>query len=123
MIELMETKTSEENVFAALFGHNPAISLDERARVIAELEKIGSLTFDVKKDSDGWTAQCKEVSGIVAGGINPNPSEVEIETQIRSAIFAAFNVKEQEVDKKSPYFAIRDFGHTENSVSEEQTRR
>ena len=109
----MEPTTNDTTAFAALFGNNPAISLDERARVAAELEKIGSLSFDLCKEESGWTAQCKEVPGIIAGGTNPDPSPNEIESEIRSSIFAAFNVQEQEPEKKSPYFAIRDFSHGE----------
>lgn len=107
----MDIKTSENTVIAALFGNNPAISLDERARVMSELEKIGSLTFNLSKDENGWVAQCDEVTGIIAGGTNPNPSPNEIESEIRSTIFAAFNVRETEPEAKSPYFGIRDFAN------------
>ena len=89
---------------AALFGNNPDISLDERARVIVELDKIGSLSFDMTLNKDGWTAQCKEVPGIIAGGTNQNPTESEIETLIRDAIYAAFDVKLEKKDSKSPFF-------------------
>ena len=92
-----------ENKFASLFGHNPDISLDERARVIKELEHIGSLTFGVEKDEEGWVATCNEVKGIIAGNTNPNPSDVEIESQIREAIYAAFNVKFEKKSTPSPF--------------------
>lgn len=105
----MDIKTSENTVIAALFGNNPSVSLDERARVAAELEKIGSLTFSLRKDENGWVAQCDEVPGIIAGGANPNPSPMEMESEIRSSVFAAFNVRETEPEPKSPYFGIRDF--------------
>ncbi len=105
----MDTKNQKPNIIAALFGSNPAISLDERARVMAELEKIGSLTFSLSKDENGWTSQCDEVPGIIAGGTNPDPSQNEIESEIRSAIFSAFNVNETKTEEKSPYFGIRDF--------------
>ncbi|MDP2651549.1 MAG: hypothetical protein Q8O94_00220 [bacterium] len=107
----MDTKNSKNTVIAALFGNNPAISLDERARIMTELEKIGSLTFSLSKDENGWVAQCDEVSGIITGGTNPNPSQSEIETEIRSAIFSAFNVRETKPEAKSPYFGIRDFNN------------
>jgi predicted RNase H-like HicB family nuclease len=107
----MDTKDQKNIVVAALFGNNPAVSLDERARVMAELEKIGSLTFGINKDENGWIAQCDEVPGIIAGGTNPNPSPNEIESEIRSAIFAAFNVRETEPEARSPYFGIRDFSN------------
>src|SRR3989344_561384 len=101
---------SENNeVIAAIFGNNPAVSLDERARVTSEIQKTGgSLNFEVNKTEDGWTAQCKELPSIVAGGTNPDPTGNEIKTEIRSAIFAAFNVQETAPEKKSPYFGIQD---------------
>ncbi len=83
--------------YAALFSNNPDISLDERARVISELQKIGGLSFTIHTDEGGWTAQCNEVDGIVAGNTNPHPSNAEIESQIREAVYIAFNVR---VDKK-----------------------
>ena len=82
-----------ENKLATLFGNNPDISFDERIRVVRELEKIGSLTFAVEKDEEGWVAKCNEIEGIIAGNTNPNPSDLEIESQIREAIYVAFNVK------------------------------
>lgn len=78
---------------ASLFGNNPYIDLDERARVSRELGKIGSLTFKVSKDEDGWMAQCKELPGIITGNTNPDPENVEIESQIRDAIYTALNIK------------------------------
>lgn len=78
---------------ASLFGNNPHIDLDERTRVAGELEKIGSLNFKVSKDEEGWMAQCKELPGIITGNTNPNPKNDEIESQIRDAIYAAFNIK------------------------------
>ena len=82
-----------EKKYASLFGSNPDISLDEKDRVITELQKIGSLTFTIETDEEGWTARCNEIEGIIAGNTNPNPTDVEIESQIREAIYAAFNVK------------------------------
>ena len=101
-------------VHALLFGHSTDITLDERTRVLAELQKIGSLTFNVTINDDGWMAQCKEVSGIIAGGTNPHPTNSEIEIQIRDAIFAAFDVKTQTEEagtdfRASPYFTYNDF--------------
>ena len=96
--------------YAALFGNNPDISLDERARVINELHKIGRLTFKITTSEEGWLAQCQEVTGILAGSTNPNPTSAEIESQIRDAIYAAFDVKVKE-EKGSPYFSYNDFTH------------
>ena len=78
---------------AWLFGLNTDIHPDERARVLNELQKVGSLTFKIHKDQEGWTAVCNELPGIIAANTNPNPSSDEIESQIRDAIFTAFNVK------------------------------
>ena len=89
----------KENLkFASLFGNNTDIDLEERTRVVRELEKIGSLTFKITKDADGWTAQCREMAGIITGNTNPSPTDTEIESQVRDAIYSAFNVK---VHKKS----------------------
>jgi len=85
----------KDKKYAAIFGNNPDISLDERTRVIRELEKIGSLTFKIQSDEEGWTAQCDEIPSIVTGNTNPSPTQNEIESQVRDAIFAAFNVKIQ----------------------------
>lgn len=87
---------------ALLFGNNTDISVDERARVLMELEKIGSLTFKIQKGEDGWIAECKEIEGLIAGNTNPNPSSVEIESEIREAVFAVFNVKRERVPTVSP---------------------
>ena len=91
--------------FAALFGNNPDISGDERLRVISELQKIGSLTFKIYQDEEGWTAKCNEVPGIIAANTNPTPSNEEIESQIRDAVFTAFNVRfdKREESIKSPF--------------------
>lgn len=94
--------------FASMFGNNPDISLDERARAINEIKKIGSLTFTVDKHADGWLAQCKEVSGIITGNSNPNATPLEIESLIREAIYAAFNVRFQKsADSSSPLFRFK----------------
>lgn len=103
----MDTHNSNNSTLAALFGTNPDIPLDERARVLAEIEKIGSLTFSITKDEEGWTAQCQEVPGILAGGTNPKPTSAEIESQIRESIYAAFSVKVTR-DEASPYFTYND---------------
>lgn len=95
----------ENPTIASLFSGNSNISPEEKARVIGELEKIGSmLTFKIYKNEEGWTAQCNEVSAIIAGGTNANPSNSEIESQIRESIFSAFNVEA----KESPYFTFTD---------------
>jgi len=79
--------------YSVVFGNNPNISIEERDRVVKELEKIGSLTFKVEKFEEGWYASCKEVPSILAGNDNPNPSQSEINKEIRSAIYTAFAVE------------------------------
>ncbi|MEK7180073.1 MAG: hypothetical protein AAB706_01235 [Patescibacteria group bacterium] len=97
----------EKPNWALLFGNNADISLGERARVLNEINQIGSLTFKIYRNEEGWMAKCQEVNGIIAGGTNPQPTSVEIESQIRDAIFAAFDVKTN-VDKESPYFTYQE---------------
>lgn len=59
-----------------------------------EIERLGGmLHFTIRKDEDGWSAQCNEVEGIITGGTNSNPTEFEIETNIREAIHTAFHIK------------------------------
>ena len=82
-----------KNNFALLFGNNADISLDEKARVISELNKIGGLTFKISKDEEGWVAKCNEIPAIIACNTNPSPTSDEIESLIRDAVFSAFNVR------------------------------
>ena len=115
-------KTTSDNItFAALFGNNPDISLDERARVLAEIQKIGDLTFRITTNEEGWLAQCKEVPGILAGGTNAKPTGAEIESQIRESIYAAFDVKVEQ-NKKSPYFTYNDVSRNEPNFSITHTK-
>jgi hypothetical protein len=91
--------------FASLFDNNLGISSNERTRVEKEIEKVGGLTFKIHIEKDGWYAECKEVPGIIAANANSHPSSIEIESQIRDAIFAAFNVRIEKPSKtvKSPF--------------------
>ena len=94
-------ENSKEMKQALLFvGHD--LSDEEKMRITLEIRKIGNLTFSLYYDEDGWTAQCNEVSGILASGDNPKPSLDEIESEMRSAILAVFGAKRQ---ASSPYFA------------------
>lgn len=62
-------------------------------RASEQIQKLGgSLHFTIEKNEEGWSTQCKEVSGIITGGSNPNPTNYEIEHQIRAAVHAAFHV-------------------------------
>jgi len=64
--------------------------VDDALKQIVKLG--GTLHFKIEKDNEGWTAQCKEVNGIVTGGSNLNPSDFEIEERVRDAIHTAFNI-------------------------------
>ena len=67
---------------------------------IKEIGRDGMLHFIIKSHKKGWTAQCEEIEGIVTGNTNPNPSQDEINTNIRNAIFAAFNVQPKSITKR-----------------------
>lgn len=72
-------------------------NLDGTQRMKEQIDKIGgTLHFTIEKVQDGWTAQCDEIMGIVTGGTNSNPTDQEIEDQIREAIYAAFHVSVKE---------------------------
>ncbi len=66
-------------------------AIEKMTEQIAQLG--GMLHFSISKDENGWSAQCNEVSGIITGGANPNPTDFEIESNIREAIFTAFHVQ------------------------------
>ena len=98
---LMETP-SKNYQYGLLFA-GEAVSLSEKARVMEEIEKVGSLTFALSLNDEGWVAQCNEMPALIAGNTNPHPSDIEIKSEIRSAIFSAFDVKTEPVGVESPY--------------------
>jgi hypothetical protein len=59
---------------------------------IKEVGKDGMLHFTIETHQQGWMAQCEEIKGIVTGNTNPNPSQEEINSHIRDAVFSAFNI-------------------------------
>ncbi len=75
--------------------------VDGKTRDYGAIEKMthqiqqlgGMLHFTISKDEYGWSAQCNEVTGIITGGTNINPTDFEIESNIREAIFTAFHVE------------------------------
>ena len=98
----MET-SSMNYKYGMLFG-GELVSGSEKARVMEEIEKVGSLTFALSINEEGWVAQCKEIPSIIAGNTNPNPSDIEITSEIRAAIFSAFDVKTESTGGvESPY--------------------
>ena len=88
---------------ALLFADFPEISEAEKDRITDQIRELGGLTFTLYLDEDGWTAQCNEVSGIIAGGRETNPSPEVLEEGMRQAIFAAFSVDAS--PKEAPGFS------------------
>lgn len=97
----METSPKDYK-YGMLFGGEP-VSESEKARVMEEVEKVGSLTFALSIGEEGWVAQCNEIQSIIAGNTNPNPSDIEITSEIRAAIFSTFDVKIESTGIESPY--------------------
>jgi|GEM_PF-2605195 len=63
-------------------------------KMTKQIEQLGGmLHFTISKDEEGWSAQCNEIMGIITGGSNPAPTDFEIESNIREAIFTAFHVE------------------------------
>lgn len=67
---------------------------DRRVQAMkAEIEKVGGrLNFTVQRHENGWTAECKEIKGVVSGGTERNPTEQEINNTIRDAVFTTFGI-------------------------------
>jgi hypothetical protein len=97
----MET-ISKNFKYGMLFG-GELVSESEKARVMEEIGKVGSLTFALNIGEEGWVAQCLEIPSIIAGNTNPNPSDIEITSEIRVAIFSTFDVKIESAGIESPY--------------------
>ena len=72
-------------------------AIQNMERQIAEVG--GMLHFTIAKSEEGWSAQCNEIEAIISGGRNPNPSDYEMESNIREAILTAFHIV-----SKSPEF-------------------
>ena len=82
-------KQKRANIFAGNEAEDFA-SVESMTRQIRDLG--GMLHFTITRSGDGWMAKCNEVEGIITGGLNPDPSEFEIESQIREAIYTAFDI-------------------------------
>lgn len=92
-------KNNYANIFAGF-----TVSEEERFRVGTEINKMGGISFSkIEKTEEGWFAQCDQIDGIIAGNTNPTPTNSEIESEIRQAIFSAFNVRVEEASVKSPF--------------------
>src|SRR3989344_1744655 len=97
----MDTLTTNYQ-YGLLFGGEP-VSESEKARVIEEIKKVGSLTFSLSLNEEGWVAQCNEMPSLIAGNTNPSPSNIEIKSEIRATIFSAFDVQTEQMRIESPY--------------------
>ena len=97
----MDTLTTNYQ-YGLLFGGEP-VSESEKARVIEEIKKVGSLTFSLSLNEEGWVAQCNEMPSFIAGNTNPSPSNIEIKSEIRATIFSAFDVQTEQMRIESPY--------------------
>jgi hypothetical protein len=60
---------------------------------IKEIGRDGMLHFTVRINQDGWIAECEEVTGIITGGKNKNPTQEEIRISIRDAVYSAFDIQ------------------------------
>ena len=74
----------------------------------------GKLNFHIQRYADGWTAECKEMEGIITGGNNPNPTDQEINNEIRDAIFSAFGIP--------PYLCKDELIRSVREIALEETR-
>lgn len=78
---------------AKLFNFPIKPESDRRVQnLLAEIERQGNLHFKIESHKNGWTAECENIKGIITGGANPNPTQEEIDSQIKDAIFTAFGV-------------------------------
>ncbi len=57
----------------------------------------GQLTFRVTRDEESWLAECNEIPGLFTGAPNAEPSNDEIDSMVKDAIFSAFGVGHGEV--------------------------
>lgn len=58
-----------------------------------EIRKVGGLLhFNIHADASGWHAECVEMEDIITGGQSPNPTDDEIQVNIREAIHTAFHI-------------------------------
>ena len=92
-----------KKLYPLLDGLTVAESKEEVNNAMGQIKDLGGvLLFNIEKFSDGWSAQCKQVPGIITGGTNPEPTESEMEFQIRDAIHSALNLR-----TKLPYETLK----------------
>ncbi|MFH1192885.1 MAG: hypothetical protein V1656_01030 [Candidatus Jorgensenbacteria bacterium] len=68
--------------------------------MVKKIGELGGLRFSVRIEKDGWTAECKNLDGIITGNTNPTPSIYEIDQYIKDAIFSAFSIPPYLCDEK-----------------------
>lgn len=86
----------------------------EKFRVGQEISKLGGLSFSVHSDGEGWYAQCNELPGIIAANKNPQPTDAEIEAEIRQAIISGLDVQTSPTPVTSPFgFSYKQVGITQ----------
>ncbi len=64
---------------------------------IEQISPNGILHFNVDLGPGGWVAQCEEITGIITGGKNSNPSQEEIHFNIQDAVYTVFDVNTREL--------------------------
>lgn len=78
---------------AKLFNFPFETKRDSRVQsMLVEIQRRGGLKFRIEKNKEGWIAKCENLKGIITGGTNPNPTQTEIDAQIKDAIFTAFGI-------------------------------
>ena len=82
-------------LFGSLFSENQEAANDGAVgRMQEEVAKLGGLLhFTIRRDTDGWSAHCVEIPGLITGGKRLNPDDAEIRSRIREAIHTAFHIK------------------------------
>lgn len=79
--------------FARKIGYNFHEEADPRVQEMKKtIQSLGSIEFDIEVESDGsWTAQSKNIVGIITGGSKHDP----IRETIKDAIFTYFEIPAQ----------------------------
>ncbi len=100
--------------FGHLLGGTSRPEEEAVENMLKQINEVGGmLHFSINKESDGWSAQCDELPGIITGGTSVDPKDEEIESNIRAAIHAAFNlsskVRSEEVISKREITEVRTF--------------
>ncbi len=96
IMSIRSIKKTMKYLLGKLFGKNQEVknfrALQAMKEEVAKVSEDGLLHFTIRTHENGWTAQCNEIEGIMTGGTSEKPSGDEIESNIREAIHAAFNI-------------------------------